>query len=119
MPKILYVTILALAVVGVARADQLNLPPPDTTPDTATDAKPLPAVLPQRGAHMAEVLREFGEPSVRHAAVGGHEPRHPAITRWDYPQFAVFFEKSVVIDAVVPGHLTPVQTTQGLRTPPP
>lgn len=114
-------TVLALSAIGLARADELTLPAPAdaASPDIATDAKPLPAKLPQRGERMAEVLKQFGAPAVKHPTVGGHEPKRPPITRWDYPDFAVIFEKDIVVDTVVPGHLAPVQNTQGLQMPAP
>lgn len=52
---------------------------------------------PARGLTMSAVEAKFGAPSTKHEAVGT-----PPITRWDYPQFAVFFEKDRVIDAVLP-----------------
>ncbi|HTV52634.1 MAG TPA: hypothetical protein VME21_15705 [Steroidobacteraceae bacterium] len=51
---------------------------------------------PMRGMHMDAVEHSFGAPTTRHAAVGD-----PPITRWDYPSFAVFFERDIVIHAVV------------------
>jgi hypothetical protein len=57
---------------------------------------------PKRGMSMAEVQKSFGEPRERHPTVGT-----PPITRWDYEHFAVFFEKDLVIDAVVPGDTSP------------
>ena len=56
--------------------------------------------LPRRGLGMAEVERRFGAPSRKHAPVGGNRPQHPPITRWTYPEFSVYFERSTVIDAV-------------------
>jgi hypothetical protein len=53
---------------------------------------------PKRGMSMAQVQKHFGEPRERHPTIGA-----PPITRWDYDNFAVFFEKDLVIDAVVPG----------------
>src|SRR5687767_2563104 len=41
---------------------------------------------PARGMSMDKVEAQFGAPAQRHAAVG-----QPAITRWDYPGFSVFF----------------------------
>jgi len=52
---------------------------------------------PARGLTMAAVESKFGAPATKHDAVGT-----PPITRWDYPQFAVFFEKDRVIDSVLP-----------------
>jgi hypothetical protein len=57
---------------------------------------------PTRGMSMIEVQKHFGEPRERHPTVGT-----PPITRWDYANFAVFFEKDLVIDAVVPGDTSP------------
>jgi hypothetical protein len=51
---------------------------------------------PAAGSTMKAVEQRFGAPSERHPAVGT-----PAITRWDYPAFAVYFEKDRVIHAVV------------------
>ena len=50
---------------------------------------------PARGVTMATVEAKFGAPQTRHPAVG-----KPAITRWDYANFSVFFEGERVIDAV-------------------
>ena len=51
---------------------------------------------PGRGMTMKTVEAKFGAPQERHPAVG-----KPAITRWDYPAFTVFFENEHVIHAVV------------------
>jgi hypothetical protein len=53
---------------------------------------------PARGSTMHAVEQRFGAPTERHATVG-----NPPITRWDYPHFAVFFERDRVIHAVVTG----------------
>ncbi len=50
---------------------------------------------PARGSSMQAVESRFGAPASKHAAVG-----IPAISRWDYPGFSVFFENSLVIHAV-------------------
>jgi len=57
-----------------------------------------PGERPARGMRMTAVEAHFGAPQNRHAAVG-----EPPITRWDYPGFAVFFERDRVIHAVVTG----------------
>lgn len=51
---------------------------------------------PARGSTMSQVEARFGAPTTRHAAVGD-----PPITRWDYPQFSVFFEYDKVLHAVI------------------
>jgi hypothetical protein len=53
---------------------------------------------PGRGMTMSAVESRFGAPANKHATVG-----QPPITRWDYPGFAVFFEKDRVIHAVATG----------------
>ncbi|HTT06013.1 MAG TPA: hypothetical protein VMF64_12050 [Steroidobacteraceae bacterium] len=67
---------------------------------------------PKRGMSMAEVQKHFGDPRERHPTVGT-----PPITRWDYPNFAVFFEKDLVIDAVVPGAASPAAPSTPSGTP--
>ena len=56
---------------------------------------------PKRGSTMSEVEKHFGAPVTRHPAVGGASPHQPPITRWDYKEFSVFFERDRVIDTVV------------------
>ena len=51
---------------------------------------------PNRGSTMATVEGRYGVPSSRHAAVGS-----PPITRWDYPQFSVYFEHDRVLHTVL------------------
>jgi len=58
---------------------------------------------PRRGITMADVERQFGQPVTRHPTVGGAQPAQPPITRWDYKDFAVVFERDRVIDSVVTG----------------
>jgi hypothetical protein len=50
---------------------------------------------PKRGITMTQVEAKFGAPTSKHDAVG-----KPPITRWDYPNFSVFFEGDRVIDSV-------------------
>jgi hypothetical protein len=58
---------------------------------------------PKRGSTMGEVEKRFGAPVSRHATVGGSSPHQPPITRWDYNNFSVVFERDRVIDTVVTG----------------
>lgn len=83
-----------LAAAPAARADVLEVPEGEPTPEI---------VLPAKGLTMAEVVQNYGEPRTRHSAVGGSSRQHPPITRWDYDGFVVVFEKDRVIDAVIPG----------------
>jgi hypothetical protein len=59
--------------------------------------------LPARGTTMAQVESRFGAPVRKHAPVAGpNSTRHnPPITRWDYAEFSVYFERSHVVDAVL------------------
>ena len=76
----------ALFLAGPALAETLS---------TATGDPAAAAERPHRGSTMASVQSQYGEPTNRHAAVGT-----PPITRWDYPQFAVYFENDRVLHAV-------------------
>lgn len=80
-----------------AAADVLELP----SSEPAAAAEPAIA-LPTRGEAQSKVLKRYGEPLIRHAAVGGGSSAQPPITRWDYSGFSVFFENAHVVDAVVP-----------------
>lgn len=54
-----------------------------------------PRSLPDRGISMDQVQARYGAPSAAAAPVGD-----PPITRWEYPDFVVFFEYSRVIHSV-------------------
>lgn len=78
-----------LLVGGIARAEL-------TQTDGRVALQASSVTTPARGSSMAQVEARFGAPQSKHEAVGS-----PPITRWDYPQFTVFFEFSHVIHAVV------------------
>ena len=73
---------------GVVRADTLLIQNVDAEQTTATER-------PARGSSMASVEARFGPPATRSSAVG-----KPPITRWDYPDFAVYFEYDHVLHSV-------------------
>jgi len=52
--------------------------------------------LPQNGVSMSEVRAKYGEPDVTTPAVGD-----PPITRWDYDQWSVYFERDLVLFTVL------------------
>ena len=58
--------------------------------------------MPARGQTMTQVEAQFGAPQHKHDPVSGpNDSKHnPPITRWVYPNFSVYFERSRVIDAV-------------------
>ncbi|MDE2148724.1 MAG: hypothetical protein KGJ55_02580 [Gammaproteobacteria bacterium] len=101
--------LLGLSLISVARADTLRLP---AVPGTSAVATPE---LPQRGATMRTVEQRFGAPVKRHPPAGGDSPKHPPITRWDYTQFSVFFERNRVLDSVIPGQPPPISHRNQLQ----
>ena len=103
-------SVIATVAVTSARADTLEMP--------AAASPAAAGGMPQRGESMSEVVEHFGQPSEKHAAVGGDAPHHPPITRWDYPGYSVFFERRVVLDTVVPGREPGLQHTDELAPNP-
>ena len=77
----------SVCVLGsVAHADELKMAP----------APEASGQQPNRGMSMEKVEAAYGAPSNRVAAVG-----NPPITRWEYPNFVVFFENNIVLHSVV------------------
>lgn len=105
--------LLVAALILPVSAEVLELPEAGAATAAATPA------LPSRGEPQARVLKQYGEPTTRHPAVGGGSIHQPQITRWDYPGFAVFFENAHVVDAVVPNQPAPLFNTDelGAATP--
>jgi hypothetical protein len=57
--------------------------------------------LPVNGLTKTEVETRFGDPSVRHSAVGD-----PPISRWEYERWSVYFEYNRVLFTVLhKGHV--------------
>ena len=87
MPILRILLLVALGTATPALAETLST---DTgNPAAAGDH-------PNRGSSMATVESRYGAPSNRHAAIGS-----PPISRWDYPQFSVYFEHDRVLHTVV------------------
>lgn len=57
--------------------------------------------LPKMGQTMKMVSSKFGTAQKVTVSKGKVTKRNPRITRWDYPNFSVFFENSHVIHSVV------------------
>ena len=87
MPILRILLLLALSAATPALAETLST---DTGNPAAIGGQP------NRGSSMAAVQGRFGEPTQRHATIG-----NPPITRWDYPQFSVYFEHDRVLHAVL------------------
>lgn len=51
--------------------------------------------MPQRGTSKAAVEQKFGTPLKKHSPVGS-----PPITRWDYQDYSVYFEKNTTLHSV-------------------
>jgi hypothetical protein len=88
MAKLRTITLLALVLgfVGLAGAQTLEM-------DGTQPA--IESVGPTRGMTQASVESRFGTPTSRDAEVGD-----PPISRWEYPDFVVFFEYDRVIHSV-------------------
>ncbi len=76
-----------MLVPATANADVLLIPDVETS-----DTRPE---FPQNGLSMSTVQQQYGEPLIKHPAIG-----EPPITRWEYQDFTVFFENDKVITAV-------------------
>lgn len=82
-------TLVVLASLsGPAAADTLLV-------DAVKNADTTASERPPRGMSMKSVEARFGAPVNRQPAVG-----QPPITRWDYPDYSVYFEYQHVIHAV-------------------
>lgn len=87
MPILRILLLVALGTATPALAETLGT---DTGDPAAAGDRP------NRGSSMATVESRYGAPSNRHAAVGS-----PPISRWDYPQFSVYFENDRVLHTVL------------------
>lgn len=112
----LFSTCLLLASPAIL-ADTLNMPEAQDSQEVELDASQMgPSVVtPGKGASMQAVVHRFGQPVKKYRAVGGASRHQPPITRWDYPDFYVFFEHTHVVRAVIPGRPPKIQRTDGLR----
>lgn len=83
----LFTATLILAGSSQAMADVLLLDSIGAAPAITT---------PQTGLNMASVRTTFGEPASEDDAIG-----EPPITRWNYPEYSVFFEYDLVLHSVI------------------
>jgi hypothetical protein len=96
MKRSLVLLACLLAPAGAVVAETLVM-------NDQVQVRPSDVDRPHRGDTMKSVEQKFGQPTERHATVGGASGSQPPITRWDYPHFAVFFEKDRVVHAVATG----------------
>ncbi|MBF0470873.1 MAG: hypothetical protein HQL48_05805 [Gammaproteobacteria bacterium] len=86
-PFLPFIAIIALTAGFSLNSAAATEPPSPASQNTTT--------LPQRGLHQQQVLRRFGPPQQRVAAVGS-----PPIIRWSYAGYTVYFEGEFVIHSV-------------------
>ncbi|MBS0200773.1 MAG: hypothetical protein JSR70_10025 [Proteobacteria bacterium] len=60
----------------------------------------ISAPHPSRGMTMTQVQEQFGAPQSKMDPRGGQKRDWPAINRWVYPQFTVYFQRDRVLDVV-------------------
>ncbi|HEX7114997.1 MAG TPA: hypothetical protein VF193_07680 [Steroidobacter sp.] len=90
-PTVWLLSALAAACLsGPACAEELKMAP---APEAGATVN-----RPTRGMSMEKVEAQFGQPVKRIPAVGD-----PPITRWEYPDFVVYFEHHLVLHSVVKG----------------
>lgn len=113
MQKTLWILALgACAVSSAALADELVMPQATSAVEAES---PDALIMPAKGQSMAAVTKAFGQPKTQHKPAGGDTPKHPAITRWDYENFSVFFERGKVIDSVNHGKPADLHHTEELK----
>ena len=84
-----YLLLAAVLAGGVAGAETIAV-------DNGIALKESDVATPTRGMTMDQVATKFGAPAAKVPAVG-----KPAISRWEYPGFVVYFEADHVIHSVV------------------
>ena len=84
-----YLLLAAVLASGLAGAETIAV-------DSGIAVKESDVVTPTRGMSMDQVATKFGTPVTKVPAVG-----KPAISRWEYPGFVVYFEAEHVIHSVV------------------
>jgi hypothetical protein len=77
---------------GSSFGDTLLIDAIAKSPPNTSDGLPRPT----KGMSMQTVKAQFGEPSLAYPRIGT-----PPITRWDYPEYSVFFEHHHVLTSVI------------------
>jgi len=89
---------VATAVITIVMGSPLPAQAELVVVDGQVRLRDVQVEVPKRGLNMQTVEARFGAPTARSGAVGS-----PPITRWDYADFSVYFEHSLVVHAVVRG----------------
>jgi outer membrane protein assembly factor BamE (lipoprotein component of BamABCDE complex) len=95
---LLIAPVLALGVAGLAGLSRADV----IATDTGIAVKESDVATPRRGMSMDQVASKFGAPVTKVPAVG-----KPAISRWEYPGYVVYFENDHVIHSVVAANAPP------------
>ncbi|UCG72146.1 MAG: hypothetical protein JSV45_12970 [Chromatiales bacterium] len=85
----------ALLISALAAAPMLPAAAETLLLDGVEQASTSASQRPSRGMTMDKVASTWGQPATKNSAVGD-----PPISRWEYPNFIVYFEYSRVIHAV-------------------
>jgi len=88
--KIKLISLCLLLSVPLCHAEKLLIPVGNQV------NQQLKTALPTKGMRQAEVITRYGEPVGKTAPNG-----EPPVSRWNYPQFSVYFEGDTVIHSVV------------------
>lgn len=94
MPKLSIMVAGSLLMLSLtaAQAEVISITDPRYEVPNSTNG----VLRPTRGMSMSQVEQKFGQPQQKLPAVGD-----PPISRWQYPEFEVFFEYDRVIHSVV------------------
>lgn len=92
MPKISIMLAGLLLTLSSVQAEVISIADPRYDVPNSTGG----VLRPTQGMDMNKVEQKFGTPEAKFPAVGD-----PPITRWNYPEFSVFFEYDKVIHSVV------------------
>lgn len=57
--------------------------------------------VPRNGLTMQAVEARYGSPKIKHEPRGADTDVHPRITRWEYEDYSVYFERELVIQSAL------------------
>jgi len=92
------------------RASVLEMPDASSANEN-TSAPAARPDTPPRGLTKSRVLARYGKPLSQGKPIG-----QPPISRWDYPDYQLYFEYDHVLHAVVPNQPEPIAHSDELQT---